>query len=210
MKNVVLIGDSIRAGYDKSVQKTLDGRANVIFAKDSGRFAAYLLRYLHVFLESPNGEEIDVIHWNAGLWDCLHMFGEDVLTPIDIYKYYIERICVRMKSLCPNAKVIFATSTSVLTEKMEEPFKRYNHDIEAYNQAAVEIVKKYGFQVNDLYALSCTLPEEAHNPDGVHFYTPMGTEALTNQVLSYLLPALGIEEKLEYREQLHTDAPVGI
>ena len=210
MKNVLLIGDSIRAGYDKSVKKTLGDRANVIFSDNSGRFAAYVLRYFHEFLEGCKGEDIDVIHWNAGLWDCLHMFGEDVFTPLDIYKYYIERICVRIKSLCPNAKVIFATSTNVITEKMEERFKRYNNEIEEYNKAAIEIVEKYGFQVNDLYALSCSLPEEAHNKDGVHFYTQLGTEAFTNQVLSHLLPALGIDEKLEYKEDMYTDKPVGI
>ena len=31
MKNVLLIGDSIRIGYDKSVKKTLEGLANVYF-----------------------------------------------------------------------------------------------------------------------------------------------------------------------------------
>ena len=59
-------------------------------------------------------------------------------------------------------------------------------------------------------ALSCTIPEEARNPDGVHFYTPQATEVFTNQVLSHLLPALGITEKLEYREEMYTDKPVGI
>lgn len=210
MKNVLLIGDSIRAGYDKSVKKTLEGKANVIFSDNSGRFAAYVLRYFHDFLEGYKGEDIDVIHWNAGLWDTLHMFGEEAFTPLEVYKYYIERICIRIKKLCPNAKVIFATSTSVITEKMEDRFKRYNNEIEEYNKAAVEIVEKYGFQVNDLYALSCSLPEEAHNPDGVHFYTKLGTEALTNQVLSHLLTALEIYEKLEYREEMYVGKPVGI
>ncbi len=51
------------------------------------------------------------------------------------------------------------------------------------------IAEKYGFEINDLYALSASLPEEAHS-DPVHYYTPMGTEAFTNQVLSYVLPAL--------------------
>lgn len=93
---------------------------------------------------------------------------------------------------------------------MEDRFKRYNNEIKEYNKAAVEIVEKYGFQVNDLYALSCSLPEEAHNPDGVHFYTKLGTEALTNQVLSHLLTALEIDEKLEYREEMYVGKPVGI
>ena len=137
------------------------------------------------------------------------MFGEEPHTPVDVYAYYIERICIRIKKICPNAGVIFATSTKVLSEKMSMNFKRYNEEIEKYNEAAVEVVKKYGFKVNDLYALSATLPEEVHS-DAVHYYTPAGTEAFTNQVLSFVAPELGINEALEYREEMYTDKPIGI
>lgn len=208
MKNVLLIGDSIRVGYDKAVRRTLEGKANVIFPEENCRFASYVLRHFHEYFQGLKGHEIDVVHWNAGLWDCLHLFGEDVQTPIDIYAYYIERACVRIKKLCPNAKIIFATSTSVQEEKMHKDFFRKNEEIEAYNKVAVEIAKKHGFEVNDLYAVSVTLPAEAHS-DPVHYYTPMGTEAYTNQVLSCICKALEIEAP-EYREELHTDKPVGI
>ena len=92
---------------------------------------------------------------------------------------------------------------------MSRDFKRYNEEIEAYNAAAVEIVKKYGFEVNDLYATSCTLPDEAHS-DAVHYYTPVGTKAFTDQVLSYLAPALELDSIPKYEEDLYTDKPVGI
>ena len=209
MKNLLLIGDSIRMGYDKSVKKTLDGKANVIFSSENCRFAAYVLRYLHDYFDGLAGEDIDVIHWNAGLWDSLRMFEEAPQTPPEIYAYYIERICQRIKKLCPNARVIFATSTKVQSEKMDKNFKRYNEDIEKYNEIAIKIVTKYGFLVNDLYALSAALPEEAHS-DPVHYYTPMGTEAFTNQVLSFVTPALDIDEALEYREDMYADKPIGI
>ncbi len=210
MKNLLLIGDSIRMGYDKSVKKTLEGKVNVIFPEENCRFASYVLRNFHEYFGGLKGSEIDVIHWNAGLWDCLRLFGEeDPHTPIEIYAYYIERICIRIKKLCPNAKVIFATSTAVLSEKMDVNFKRYNEEIEEYNKAAVEVVKKHGFEVNDLYAVSASLPEEAHS-DAVHYYTPAGTEAFTEKVLSCVLPALGMDENLTYREDMYKDKPIGI
>ena len=209
MKNLLLIGDSIRMGYDKSVKKTLEGKVNVIFPDENCRFASYVLRYFHEYLNGIKGEDIDVVHWNAGLWDCLRLFEEEPHTPVDVYAYYIERICIRIKKICPNARVIFATSTKVLSEKMSKDFKRYNEEIEKYNEAAIGIVKKYGFKINDLYALSVTLPEEAHS-DAVHYYTPAGTEAFTNQVLSFVVPELGIGEKLEYQEEMYTDKPIGI
>ena len=209
MKNLLLIGDSIRMGYDKSVKKTLDGKANVLFPDENCRFASYVLRNFHEYLKDVDGKDIDVVHWNAGLWDCLRLFEEEPHTPIEVYAYYIDRLCIRIKKICPNAKIIFATSTSVISEKMSKDFKRYNEEIEAYNKAAVEVVEKYGFEINDMYALSVSLPMEAHS-DPVHYYTPMGTEAFTNQVLSYVVPALGIDEVIEYREDMYTDKPIGI
>ena len=209
MKNILLIGDSIRRGYDKAVQSTLEGKANVYFPEENCRFASYVLRYLNEYKQLLGEEKVDVLHWNAGLWDCLRMFGEEPQTPVEIYAYYIERICIRIRKLFPDAQVIFATSTSVDSERMQPDFKRYNHEIEAYNEAAVQVVSRYGFQVNDLYAVSAALPPEAHS-DAVHYYTPIGTKAFTEQVLSYLLPALGIDEKMEYKEELYTDKPVGI
>ena len=209
MKNILLIGDSIRIGYDKAVQNTLKNKANVYFPEDNCRFASYVLRYIHEYKSILGENNVDVLHWNAGLWDCLRLFGEVPHTPRVVYVYYIERICIRIKKLFPDAQVIFATSTSVQSELMSPNFKRYNEEIEAYNAAAVKVVSKYGFQVNDLYAVSIMLPTEAHS-DAVHYYTPMGTKVFTEQVLSYLLPALGIDEKLEYKEVLYSNKPIGI
>ena len=209
MKNILLIGDSIRAGYDKSVKKSLDGIANVYYPSENCRFAAYVLRYLHEYKNLLPDGDFDVIHWNAGLWDCLRLFEEEPHTPKEIYAYYIERICVRIEKLYPNAKVIFSTSTKVLSEKMGKDFKRYNEEIEEFNRIAAEIAEKHGFEVNDLYSLSCSLPDTAHS-DAVHYYTPEGTEKFTNQVLKTLAKALDLSEVPTYKEELHTDKPVGI
>ena len=138
MKNLLLIGDSIRMGYDRSVKRTLEGKVNVFFPQENCRFASYVLRYFHEYLKETKAEEI-----------------------------------------------------------------------EAYNQAAVEVVKKYGFEVNDLYALSVTLPESAHS-DSVHYYTPEGTERITKQVLSFVAPALGLSEIPPYKEDLYWEDPIGI
>ena len=207
MKTLLLLGDSIRIGYDKSVRRTLEGKAEVIFPQENCRFASYLLRYIHEYAQ--NRTDIDVVHWNAGLWDCLRLFGEEPHTPIDVYAYYIDRICIRMQKLFPNAKFIFATSTALQSEKMSRNFKRYNEEIEKYNEAAIEVVKRHGHEVNDLYSLSAPLPDEMHS-DAVHYYTPAATKLFTDRVLSYVAPALGIDEPIEYIEELHTDKPIGI
>ena len=209
MKNILLIGDSIRMGYDKAIKKSLEGVAKVYFPEENCRFASYVLRYLHEYQELVKEGSVDILHWNTGLWDCLRLFEEEPHTPIEVYSYYIDRICQRILKLFPDAKIIFATSTSVQSEKMSKDFKRYNEEIEKYNDAAISIVKKYGFVVNDLYTVSASLPDDAHS-DPVHYYTPMGTEAFANKVLSYIVPELGITESIEYKEDLYTDKPIGI
>lgn len=209
MKNVLLIGDSVRMGYDKAVKKSLEGIVNVYFPEENCRFAAYVLRYIHEYKDLLAGSQVDVIHWNAGLWDCLRLFGEEVQTPIDIYAYYIERICIRIKKMFPEAQVIFATSTSVCSESMLPDFKRYNEDIEKYNAAAIKVVSKYGCRVNDLYLASIELPEGAHS-DSVHYYTSLATKKFTEQVLYHICSALSINQKIEYKEELYTNNPIGI
>lgn len=209
MKNVLLIGDSIRLGYDKAVKKTLEGKANVYFPEENCRFASYVLRYIHEYKALVPDGHVDVLHWNTGLWDNLRLFEEEPHTPIEVYAYYIDRICKRIDKIFPESKVIFATSTTVLSERMKKDFKRYNEEIAAYNDAAVEVIKKYGYEINDLYSVSAALPVEAHS-DSVHYYTPMGTEAFANKVLSYIVPHLGIDEELVYKEELYTDKPIGI
>lgn len=209
MKNVLLVGDSIRMGYDTAVRETLKGKANVYFPEENCRFASYVLRYIHDYKDLLEGGEVDVLHWNAGLWDCLRIWQEEPHTPIDFYCYYIDRICKRIRKAYPKAHVIFATSTSVQSEKMSPDFKRYNEEIEAYNASAVQVVKKYGFEVNDLYAVSVSLPPEAHS-DPVHYYTSIGTEAFTRQVLSCIVPALGMGSTPEYREVIYSKDPIGI
>ena len=47
MKKVVLIGDSIRMGYDKYVKDALENTAEVFYPPENCRFAEYVLRYAH-------------------------------------------------------------------------------------------------------------------------------------------------------------------
>lgn len=202
MKKVMLIGDSIRAGYDKYVKMALEDSAEVYYPEENCRFAQYVLRGLGDWRNASKfGDETDCLHWNAGLWDCLILYGEDKLTPLDVYEGFIERICKRIQLLFPKAKVIFATSTPVQEDRYDPAtFQRYNRDIEAYNAAAVKIVTKYGFAVNDLYTLLKDAPDSYHS-DMTHYYTRKATEVITGQVLQHIQEAIGVEAKeIDYRQ----------
>lgn len=197
MKKIVLIGDSIRKGYDKYVKMAFEDVAEVYYPKDNCRFAAYALRYLPAWkTELTCGDDVDCVHWNVGLWDSLVLFDEH-LTPIEIYQYYMERVCNQIRRLFPKAKVIFATSTPVI-ERLFKENKRYNKDIELYNAAAIEIAQKHGFAINDLYSVANAAPEEYHS-DLTHYYTKDGTRLLAGQVIKCLEDHLDVVAKpLDY------------
>ena len=73
MKKVFLIGDSIRMGYDKYVAEQLAGEAEVAYSADNAQFTEYTLRHLGDWKEQLKLDSVDVVHWNVGLWDTLHL-----------------------------------------------------------------------------------------------------------------------------------------
>lgn len=195
MKKIVLIGDSIRMGYDKYVKDALSGVAEVYYPEENCKFAEYVLRYAHEWKAAGKwGDDVDLVHWNAGLWDALELFGDEPLTSLDYYGEAIARIDKRLRMLFPKAKIVFATSTKVIEEMARKEFFRHNSVIEKYNAKAIEALKGTDAYINDLYAISKTLGKEYHS-DFVHYYTDRGREMLGGKVLSVICEILKISAK---------------
>ena len=192
MKKVILIGDSIRMGYDKFVKSALEGAADVYYTAENCKFAQYVLRFLHEWKEQENWpEDADLIHWNAGLWDNVELFGDAPLTPISVYEEMIARVDKRLRMLFPRAKLVFATSTAVLDDKFDSFFSRSNKTIANYNEAALRALKDTDTVINDLYSLTVDFPEEFHS-DPVHFFTDNGVDKIGRKVLSVICNELDI------------------
>ena len=205
MKKVLLIGDSIRQGYDKYVKMAFEGSAEVVYPPENCRFTTFITRHL-VNWRSDLGldENLDLIHWNVGLWDCLILEDGEHLVPIEIFEYYFERIAKQIRKYFPRARVIFATSTPVQEHLFHGPFRK-NADVRRYNERAVEIAKRYGAEVNDLYSLVEGCPASYYS-DMTHLYTKEGTRLLTEQVADVIAKALGITRNpLDY-DALFADA----
>ncbi len=193
MKTIILIGDSIRMGYDQYVRERLDGVADVIFPNENGRFSLYVLRYLNLWKERLNWpDDVDLIHWNAGLWDVGRYVYDEPLTPLAFYVDNLRRIHKRLQVLWPKAHLIFATTTPVDEARMNpKAVSRFNSEIEAYNTAAVAMLRGLGEDIDDLYATMSAAPLECHS-DGTHFYTDQGTEIIGQAVLRSVCGPLGI------------------
>lgn len=193
MKKVVLIGDSIRMGYDKYVKDALSGVCEVYYPEENCRFAEYVLRYAHEWKGNGNwGDDVDLVHWNAGLWDALELFQDEPLTPISTYGEYLIRIDKRLRMLFPKAKIVFALSTAVVEEMARKDFMRHNAIIEKYNEEAVRVLSSTDTVFNDLYSLTKSLDKSYHS-DWVHYYVPKATEQIGGRVLSIISKLLDIK-----------------
>ena len=195
MKKIFLIGDSIRfgappksPGYGRYVKELLAKEAEVYAPNDNCRWAQYTLRYLHEWATQCPKEEIEVVHWNNGLWDVLRILGDDPLTDIEDYGKMLLRVHGRIRTLFPNAKIVFATNTAVIEEWGTPRFFRYNRDIEAYNQKAIEVLAPLGVRINDLYPLSKTL-DAPYRTDWVH-YNEEGSKILADAVVKIIREVL--------------------
>lgn len=192
MKNILLLGDSIRQNYQEYVKEKLAGTANVYYPNDNGRFCQFTLRYLHEWVKalSKDGQiNFDIVHFNCGLWDILRLSNEDFpFTEENQYAGLLKRIVMRIKYLCPEATILFALTTEVIEPGFEPGVgvgQRKNADIRRYNEIARAVFDELGIEINDLWSISRKLSAEAHS-DMVHFETELGIQALGDQVVSCL------------------------
>lgn len=191
-KKILLIGDSIRMGYDKYVKEALENVADVYYPEENCRFSEYVLRFAHEWKEKLGcPDDLDVVHWNTGLWDVLELFGDEPLSTIEYYEYNIARIDKRLRMLFPRAKMIFATSTPIVEARYSAKFRRHNETIERYNAAAVRALAGTDTVINDLYATMCTVDGDYYS-DATHFYTKKGTELIGGKVLAEITTLAGI------------------
>lgn len=182
MKEVLLLGDSIRMFYQERVKELLGEEYSVSAPEENCRFSMYTLNSLRMWL--PAFPKPDIIHWNNGLWDTAILYAEDgCFTPLDEYLRNLERILRKLRTT--GAQIIFATTTPTHPDKAnwtgDMPPKHDNADIRHYNEAAVELMRREGIPVNDLYAQVCDDIEHYVCEDWIH-PSPEGIETLAQAV----------------------------
>ena len=186
MKNVLLLGDSIRQHYKAAVAEKLGSEYSVYGPEENCRFAAYTLNSLRNWLPSyPNP---DIIHWNCGLWDTAIIYQEDgCFTPISEYVRNMLRILRELKKT--GAVIIFATTTPCRDEKAlfpgPEPTANRNEDIEAYNRAVLDAFRDEKLIINDLYSAIYEQRDKLILDDMIH-PNEAGVATLADQVVSVI------------------------
>lgn len=144
MKNLLLLGDSIRLGYEENVKEMLSGEFDVWGPADNCRFAKYTLCNLKSWLLQYD-KKPDVIHWNNGFWDTCIRYAEDGnFTSVDDYIKDMLSIHRELNKICD--KIIFATTTPVNPNHNDQN----NDTVDKYNARIVPVLEEKGVYINDL------------------------------------------------------------
>ena len=185
MKNVVLIGDSIRLCYQARVAELLGDGVRVYAPDENCRFTKYALWGMRMWMAGWSDPVPDVIHWNTGIWD-LHRCMPDgsVFTPLPEYLEHNRRLCETMEYYCKN--LIWAASTpggKQLDEQKKTNYVRtsagpqlflcdgtdkWNADIREYNEACAKMLSARKVRINDLYSVIAEDPDRYLSDDGIH------------------------------------------
>ena len=193
-KKIILIGDSVRMGYDKYVKEVLKDVADVFYPNENCTYSQNVLRKTWEWKEQSGWEDVDLVHWNAGLHDVLQLFGDEPMSTPSHYENMVGRIHKMLRHIFPTAKIIFATTTTVLEEGYSENFMRKNSVIKQYNEIALKVLKDTDAIINDLYSVTLNCPAECRN-DCTHFGNKKGAELLGNQVVNVICRELSIKPK---------------
>jgi lysophospholipase L1-like esterase len=190
MKKIVLIGDSIRMGYEPTVREELSGAAEIWAPESNGQHTVNLLLN---FMEWVVHKQPDILHLNAGGWDTRNVIRGQPgnIVPLPVYRENVAKLLGLAKEHT-RATIIWATITPI---DQAQNFAhhaatgipgRVGTDIPLYNAAAVEEAKKAEVEVNDLHRFVMERdPFKMRLGDGVH-YTADGYAQLGKHVAGVL------------------------
>ena len=189
MKKVLLLGDSIRIGYQPFVKEELAGEFEVLYPEDNGRFAAYTL--WQVNQEFKHNPDIELVHFNNGYWDMnIEAPMTEPIHPVEEYVSFLRRI-VALCRQC-GATVVFATTVPILGDGaagdntgVQGTINYSNEWVKQYNAAATALMAELEVPVNDLYAL-CMEDDRRYKCEDLLHLSEEGSRRCAKQVADYV------------------------
>jgi len=192
MKKVLLLGDSIRMGYDDYVKDMLKDKCEVYFSEENGRFASFTVWQANNMIRKYGN--FDIVHWNNGYWDMnIESPMTEAIHPLGEYLHFLRRIARLLKGC--GSKVIFATTTPILEsgeaidEQTRARIKYSNEWVKTYNSAAKLLMAEEKIEINDLYELCLEDKLYYKCPDMLHL-TEEGYKRCAEQVCEHIIKYL--------------------
>jgi len=168
-RRALIIGDSISIGYTPVVAELLADWGAVEHNPGNALNSANILAHLDEWLGEGSW---DVIYFNSGLHDLRRMPPEfEPLESLQCYEANLHQIVRRLRA-ASTANLLFATTTPVIDERHQahKEFKRFQKDVEAYNNVGLRVMTELKVPTVDLHGLIQQHgPDQLLLPDGVHY-----------------------------------------
>ena len=185
--DLVLIGDSIRMGYQATVRERL-ASVDIWSPEANGGDSANVLAHLDEWVAAHSPQ---VVHLNCGLHDIKKPFDSGrAQVGLDEYRRHLREIfdCV----LSTGARLVWASTTPVDEDlhRRNKGFDRFTADVDAYNSVALDLATAEDVPVNDLHAV-IESADRTHllREDGVHF-SEEGSRLLGDAVAEFVGPLI--------------------
>jgi lysophospholipase L1-like esterase len=178
---VVLIGDSIRMGYQPLVIEKCRG----IDVGGPVKNCRHSLWALDHFQEWVADQEPDWVHVNFGIHDVSLLPDGEHQILLPQYRLCLQRFIAKVREL-GSTQMIWATTTPLYVAEPDRPMAhweiRERAELEVYNAAAFEVVQGEGLPINDLHDVIVRNDfSKCLREDGCHM-TGFGNEVLSDAV----------------------------
>ena len=151
LPRVLLVGDSICNGYQRTVGACLAGLMNVSYWASS--YCVTSPEYMKLLAFYLDEVKYDVVHFNNGL--------HSLDTPVDAYAKGVASALKLIHEKQPQARIIWASSTPLADAALTEK-------VRARNAAALIAAKVVGCETDDLFALLDPLERKENWSDTFH------------------------------------------
>ncbi len=186
MKNVLLLGDSIRLSYCERVRELLSDICDVRFPESNCAYTLNTIWNVRNWIRNSGFEKIDLIHYNNGIWDHHRNLNDgEPLSSLEQYIYLNRRL---HGHLAENAEKLIWATTTPASESDNSPrellgdltIDEWNRETELYNNVLAGYLTSKGVWITDLYSL---VSSDAGyiSDDGIHL-SEAGVEAAAKKV----------------------------
>ena len=198
MKKVLLMGDEIHFSYQERVKELLADVCEVISDPCNSKYTANALWLVRDQIElTMQLKDIDLIHWNNGIWDHYRTMDDGAPLVTAEHYLYVNRRYHRQLAHYAD-RLIWATTTPAGDGYPYDPNgvfgipkDEWNREIALYNDILVPYLRHEGVAINDLHALVSANPDYL-GEDGIHL-SDKGVEAVAQQTAAMILAHLEAE-----------------
>ncbi len=156
LPRVLLVGDSITHGYQEKVRALLQGVCYVDYIATS--YAIDAKMYQQLIYNFITDSKYDLVHFNNGLHG-IHISQRS-------YKSRLEKLLAKVDK---DVKIMLATTTIMYRAGNKRLDGAWMKRVRERNAVMEELSKEKNYAVDDLYAVSVSIPKEKRYEDGAHY-----------------------------------------